>query len=60
MQLDPDYLGDGVYAEHDGDGQVWLRVGDHRNERLVALDASVLRNLIGYAKRVGILKEESK
>lgn len=56
---DMDYLGDGVYAGHDGI-QVWLTVNDHRNEPLVALEPKVLESLIRYAKRVGILPPDKK
>jgi hypothetical protein len=51
---DPDYLGDGVYAAHDGD-QIWLRVGDHEAPPLVALEPHVIRALIRYAERLGML-----
>lgn len=42
------YLGDGVYAGHDG-YQVWLTTGDHRNRELIALDPDVLKALVAYA-----------
>lgn len=45
-----DYLGDGVYVGHDG-YQLWLTVGSHENAELIALDPSVLVNLIRYAKQ---------
>lgn len=47
---DMDYLGDGVYAGHDG-YQVWLTVDSHLNDELVALDPDVLRALVAYAVR---------
>lgn len=40
------YLGDGVYASHDG-YQVWLAVGDHQN-KVVALEPPVMDALILY------------
>lgn len=48
--LDMDYLGDGVYAGHDG-YQIWLTVGDHNNEPLIALEPSVIDALIRYCAR---------
>lgn len=54
--LDMDYLGDGVYAGHDG-YQVWLTVGSHHSPELVALEPETIKALVRYAKRVGILQE---
>lgn len=48
----PQYLGDGVYASHDG-YQIWLAVNHHEN-RVIALEPDVLRTLISYAASVGI------
>jgi hypothetical protein len=56
-KLDMDYLGDGVYVGHDG-YQVWLTTGSHHSPELVALDPEVLKALVNYAKRVGILQGE--
>lgn len=46
------YLGDGLYASHDG-GQLWLRTprfdGDHR----VALNPITLQHLLEYLQRNG-------
>ena len=47
---DMDYLGDGVYAGHDG-YQVWLTTGSHMNAELVALEPAVLQALVRYAKQ---------
>ena len=41
------YLGDGVYASHDG-YQVWLAVNHHDNT-VVALEPKVLQSLFQYA-----------
>lgn len=49
------YLGDGVYASHDG-FQVWLAVNHHENN-VVALEPQVLANLVKY---VEMLKETRK
>ena len=49
----PQHLGDGVYASHDG-YQVWLTTGHHLNNPLVALEAEVIMNLVLYAKRIGM------
>lgn len=58
---DPTYLGDGVYAAHDG-CQIWLRTDNadwyHPNPRGVAdiaLEPDVLVALVRYAKRVGFI-----
>ena len=46
---DPEYIGDGVYASHDG-YQVWLAVNGHTNN-VVALEPLVLKALVRYAQR---------
>ena len=43
------YLGDGVYASHDG-FQVWLHLGDHTSRPIVALEPEVLKALCHYAE----------
>lgn len=40
------YLGDGVYAGHDGH-QVWIYTEEGKN--MIALEAEVFRNLVDYA-----------
>ena len=47
------YIGDAVYASFDG-WQIKLRTGDG-NDQVVYLDPSVMRQLVEYAKRVGLL-----
>lgn len=49
------YLGDGVYASHDG-YQIWLAVNHHEN-KVVALEPYVFSNLCEYVKR---LKEKNE
>jgi hypothetical protein len=44
------YLGDGVYASFDG-FQIWLAVNHHEN-RQVAIEPKVMRQLLAYASRV--------
>jgi hypothetical protein len=44
------YLGDGVYASFDG-YQIWLAVNHHEN-RQVAIEPKVMRQLLAYASRV--------
>lgn len=51
-----EYLGDGVYASYDG-YQIWLRLGSHTSERLVALDPQVMLALRNYAIKVGALDD---
>lgn len=53
----PEYLGDGVYATTDG-YYIWLRLGHHEAEPLVALEREVLISLVNYAKRIGLWKGE--
>jgi hypothetical protein len=48
------YLGDGVYASFDG-FQVWLAVNNHEN-RVVALDPDVIRELLKYATLHGLIE----
>ena len=48
------YLGDGVYASHDG-FQIWLAVNHHENN-VVALESEVLARLFEYVER---LKEKN-
>lgn len=50
----PQYLGDGVYASHDG-YHVWLSVGSHENQPVVALEPSVLSALVHYAKAAELI-----
>lgn len=50
---DNKYLGDGVYASHDG-YQIWLAVNHHEN-RVIALEPSVILSLIRYAENIGII-----
>lgn len=47
------YIGDGVYASHDG-YQIWLAANDHRN-KVVALERGVMLNLIDYAVSLGLV-----
>lgn len=54
------YLGDGVYAIHDGYG-IWLRANDHREHRCtdkVYLEPPVLKALIDFDKDVSKMKGE--
>jgi len=53
----PEYLGDGVYASFDG-YHIWLHVGDHRSEPVVALDPEVLAALFRYQAQVVANAEE--
>ena len=43
-----EHLGDGVYASFDG-YQIWL-AADHHNNKVMALEPEVFRNLIQYEK----------
>lgn len=49
--IEPTYLGDGVYASFDG-YQMWLHLNDHRSPALIALEPSVYKSLVEYAKRI--------
>lgn len=55
VKQDLAYLGDGVYAGHDG-YQVWLTVGSHMNAELIALEPDVLKALVTYAINNKILE----
>jgi hypothetical protein len=44
------HIGDGVYVSFDG-YQLWLAANDHRN-RVIALDPSVLAELIRFAQQI--------
>ena len=49
-ELPASYLGDGVYAIHDGYG-IWLHANDHREELAsdkIYLEPSVLESLINF------------
>lgn len=48
--MEPQHLGDGVYASFDG-YHINIAVNDHRNH-VVAIEPGVLTNLISYAKAV--------
>lgn len=50
------YLGDGVYAHHDG-YHVWVSV-NHHNNTVVALEPSVLQNLISFAELSGLREKK--
>ena len=53
----PTYLGDGAYAEWDGDG-IRLMAGSHDNPTdVVYLEPDVLRNLLKWIKLLEILGE---
>lgn len=47
--MDDTYLGDGVYASHDG-YQVWLAVNHHEN-KVVAMEPAVLVRLLEYVNK---------
>ena len=50
MFRDPSYLGDGVYAGHDG-YQIWLHTNHHANPTdRIALEPAVMNALILYAE----------
>lgn len=51
-----EYLGDGVYAGYDG-WHIWLMLGDHRSDPLIALEPAVMKALNDYAARVWGQKE---
>ena len=51
------YIGDAVYASFDGD-MIRLRTGDG-NRQVIYLDPSVMRSLVEYAKRVGMVRESA-
>ena len=57
---EPQYLGDGVYAYHDG-YQVWLYAWNGVAETThIAVEPAVLRALIEYGKQTGLLSGEGR
>ena len=52
---DGKYLGDGVYASHDG-YHIWLAANHHEN-KVIALEPAVLARLLDYVKS---LKQRQK
>lgn len=53
MFRDPSYLGDGVYAGHDG-YHIWLHANHHANPTdRIAVERSVYLSLKRYAQRLG-------
>lgn len=49
------YLGDAVYAGHDG-YQVWIWTSDGENESMaIALERNTLGALASYAQRLGLM-----
>ena len=55
--LEPEHLGDGVYI-HDRGYAIELAV-NHHNNIVVYMEKNEILGLIRYAKRAGIIKEES-
>lgn len=50
--MDKDYLGDGVYAEHDGRGMLTVTTEDGISVKdRIFVEPEVLAALIGYARR---------
>jgi hypothetical protein len=54
MPYEESHLGDGVYASYDG-YHIRLAVNHHEN-KVVALEPSVVYALIAYAKRLAVIK----
>lgn len=50
-QIEPRYLGDGVYASFDG-YHIRLHVGDHRAESCVAIEPDVLAAMNDYYRDI--------
>jgi hypothetical protein len=63
---DAEYLGDGIYAAHDG-CQIWLRANDANwyaptsprniHGADIALEPEVIIALVNYAKKIGLLHQ---
>jgi len=51
--MEDEHLGDGVYASFDG-VQIWLASNHHEN-KVIAIEPSVMDALINYAIRAGML-----
>jgi hypothetical protein len=55
--MEPQYLGDGVYAAFNDFGQIVLTTGDHypaKADNTIYLEPQVVRELIGFMERAGI------
>ena len=57
QQHQDEYLGDGVYASFDG-YQIWLAANHHEN-KVVAIEPSVMKSLMRYAHRVWPIEERN-
>jgi hypothetical protein len=53
------YLGDGLYAQHDG-WQIWLMCERDNGENAVALEPEVLQAFDSYRMKINQLVEEIK
>lgn len=54
--MDPQYLGDGVYASFNG-SQIVLTTGDHdpaKADNTIYLEPEVIRAFVGFMERAGI------
>jgi hypothetical protein len=58
--MKPEYIGDGVYVEHDGYRFI-LKVNDYDNPSdIVALEPEVFANLIKYAEKLKATNNEGE
>ncbi len=54
-----DYIGDGLYVGFDG-FRVWVHANDHlKPTDIICLEPNILKELIRFAKRMGVLKQEN-
>jgi len=49
----PQYIGDGVYVETEGNWAIKVRVNHHLNPVAVTLEDTVLQSLVDYARANG-------
>lgn len=62
LERDPEYIGDGVYASHDGHN-IWLKTKRDGRDHSIALEPEVLDALANYRmsllQRVAAARKES-
>lgn len=53
--IDGEHVGDGAYVSNDG-YQIWVSTNRDGRLEAVALDAGAIEEIVGYAKRKGLMK----
>lgn len=53
---DAEYLSDGAYVSRDSVNQLWVSCERHGRCEAVCLDAQALRQIVEYAKKIGLMR----